>query len=236
MSEAFKGKMPIFAERLKALRGKTSQADFAEKVGISRPTVGFYESGDRIPDALTLKQIAEACGVTTDYLVGLSDNKTAENFEAGARFGLSDDALLHLEYFKTEHAHQMKKHPFRGQFLTSLDVLNRLLEEGDLQRICYSISALSLTERNRIKRSQELLEAIDRLTDEKKRLDPNYDPEEDPDYGQLWSDHRTENDYFNYSCWSVYKMLEQFSKEAIESVLDLWIERNEQHADNPEAR
>lgn len=93
MSEAFKGKMPIFAERLKALRGKTSQADFAEKVGISRPTVGFYENGDRIPDALTLKQIAEACGVTTDFLVGMSDNKVPENYDIGKRTGLVDVAI-----------------------------------------------------------------------------------------------------------------------------------------------
>lgn len=73
MIEEKNTKMPIFAERFNRLRGKKTQAEFAEFLGISRATVGFYENGDRIPDAMVLKQIAERCGVTTDYLVGLSD-------------------------------------------------------------------------------------------------------------------------------------------------------------------
>lgn len=54
-------RMPIFAERFAQLRGEMTQAEFAEFLGISRPTVGFYENGVRLPDALLLCQIAEKC-------------------------------------------------------------------------------------------------------------------------------------------------------------------------------
>ena len=62
-----------FRERFSKLRGDESQKDFATRIGISRPTVGFYENGDRLPQADVLKQIAERCGVSTDLLLGLSD-------------------------------------------------------------------------------------------------------------------------------------------------------------------
>ena len=62
-----------FRERFSKLRGDESQKDFATRIGISRPTVGFYENGDRLPQADVLKQIAERCGVSTDWLLGLSD-------------------------------------------------------------------------------------------------------------------------------------------------------------------
>ncbi len=100
MNEAASHRMPIFELRFNELRGKRSQAEFAEFLGIARPTVGFYENGHRIPDACTLKQIAERTNVTTDYLVGLSDNKTPENTAIGKVTGLSDMAIETLSAVK----------------------------------------------------------------------------------------------------------------------------------------
>ena len=100
MIEAKEKKLPIFAARFSELRGERTQADFAEFLGISRPTVGFYENGERIPDALVLKQISEKCGVTTDYLVGLSNNKTQETASIGDITGLSDKSIEVLKCLK----------------------------------------------------------------------------------------------------------------------------------------
>lgn len=100
MSEAKDKKMPLFAARFGELRGDRTQAEFAEFLGISRPTVGFYENGERIPDALVLRQIAERCGVTADYLVGLSDNRVPENEGVGHITGLSDEAVENLAFLK----------------------------------------------------------------------------------------------------------------------------------------
>ena len=69
-----------FAERFAKLRMdlRMSQDKFADFLGISRPTVGFYENGKRQPDAFVLKQIAERCGVSADYLLGLPNAKPSE--------------------------------------------------------------------------------------------------------------------------------------------------------------
>lgn len=86
-------RFPVFSKRFKALRGDKTQAEFADMVGLSRPTVGYYENGTRIPDALTLRQIAERCGVTTDYLVGLTNSKESDNI---SHIGLTDKAIQTL--------------------------------------------------------------------------------------------------------------------------------------------
>ena len=69
-------RLPIFTERFRELQGDRSNTEFAEFLEISRQTVGFYCNGDRIPDALTLKQIAEKCGVSADWLLGISNYPT----------------------------------------------------------------------------------------------------------------------------------------------------------------
>jgi len=62
-----------FMKTFQILKGDISAHEFADKLGISRQTVGFYCHGDRIPDALGVKTIAEKCGVSTDWILGLSD-------------------------------------------------------------------------------------------------------------------------------------------------------------------
>lgn len=87
----------MFAERFHELRGEESQQAFADRVGISRPTVGFYENGERLPLADALKQIAERCGVSSDWLLGLSDYRQAENGHLTVdAMGFSEAATIRL--------------------------------------------------------------------------------------------------------------------------------------------
>lgn len=126
MIEASKKKMPIFAARFSELRGDRTQAEFAEFLGISRPTVGFYENGERIPDALVLKQIAVRCGVTTDYLVGLRDNKTKVNTDIGVETGLSDNAI---ELLRTANKQKKKSANMNSaKKYYPIDILSLLIE------------------------------------------------------------------------------------------------------------
>ena len=67
-------RLPIFRRRLNELLGEMSTTEFAEKVGLSRQTMGFYLNGDRIPDSITLSQICRVCGVTADWLLGLTND------------------------------------------------------------------------------------------------------------------------------------------------------------------
>lgn len=70
-----KGRFPIFRERLNILLGDMSTTDFADKVDVSRQTMGFYLNGERIPDSLTLERICKVCNVTSDWLLGLTDDQ-----------------------------------------------------------------------------------------------------------------------------------------------------------------
>lgn len=90
-SRVKQGRLPEFKYRFKELQGTMSNTEFAEFLGMSRQTVGFYLNGDRIPDALALKQIAERCQVSADFLIGLSDIKPTElNQETAASLGLPE--------------------------------------------------------------------------------------------------------------------------------------------------
>ena len=63
----------MFSEKLKALRTakKMIQKDLADKVGVAKSVVSFYESGDRFPSYDVLIKISRIFNVTTDYLLGV---------------------------------------------------------------------------------------------------------------------------------------------------------------------
>ena len=69
----------MFQLRLKELRESCgySQYSFANKFGIAQSTVGNWEAGKRQPDFATLQKLADFFGVSTDYLLGRTDE--AEN-------------------------------------------------------------------------------------------------------------------------------------------------------------
>jgi transcriptional regulator with XRE-family HTH domain len=64
-----------FAERLRAARElrKMSQSDVAEKAGLMPSAVSHFETGRRSPSFANLKALSDALKVTTDYLIGRSD-------------------------------------------------------------------------------------------------------------------------------------------------------------------
>lgn len=53
-----------------------TQQELAEKLGISRSTIGMYETGAREPDFETLELIADFFNVDTDYLIGRTTQTT----------------------------------------------------------------------------------------------------------------------------------------------------------------
>ncbi len=67
--------MGNFQNIFKRLRtsSRLTQAEMAEKLGISRSTIGMYETGAREPDFETLEKIADFFNVDTDYLLGRTE-------------------------------------------------------------------------------------------------------------------------------------------------------------------
>ena len=70
--------MGDFQNIFKRLRNSCglTQAEMAEKLGISRSTIGMYETGAREPDFETLEKIADFFNVDIDYLLGRTDKTT----------------------------------------------------------------------------------------------------------------------------------------------------------------
>lgn len=67
----------IFATRTKTLRKERglSQTELAAALDISRTSVNLYESASRVPDITALARYASFFSVTSDYLLGLSDDR-----------------------------------------------------------------------------------------------------------------------------------------------------------------
>lgn len=139
-------RFPVFSQRFRSLRGKTSQDKFADFLGISRPTVGFYENGDHLPDALTLSQIAKKCNVSADYLLGLSDAKTKDDTAAIAATGFSKKSLDFIKQMANQ------SYTFAGMDDNRhiIDVINLFLESdaelffGFLQFLTFKKNILSV--------------------------------------------------------------------------------------------
>lgn len=93
MSETKNERYPAFHRAFVELQGNRTIQDFADLLGMSRATVGFYAAGTRIPDALGVKRIAERCGVSSDWLLGLSDYRQDQSRQLTvAEIGLSEES------------------------------------------------------------------------------------------------------------------------------------------------
>ena len=65
--------MLMLADRLRGLRGTESQTAFAARFGLKQAIYSHYETGRKKPSLEGLVEMAKVLGVTTDYLLGLSD-------------------------------------------------------------------------------------------------------------------------------------------------------------------
>ncbi|MBC3798464.1 helix-turn-helix domain-containing protein [Acetobacterium tundrae] len=97
----------MIGERLKSLRlmKKLSQIDLGKIIGISNVTLSQYESNDRQPDNKTLKAIADFFNVSTDYLLGLTDEpEPAKNLKEKLSWLLNEEHKGSITLFpKKDH-------------------------------------------------------------------------------------------------------------------------------------
>ena len=90
----------VFGKRLKELRkanGYTIE-QFADMVGISKSTLGYYENDKRMPDIEILSRIADTLNVNADYLIGRTNTTALKGkMKTVCEFtGLSDCAVEYL--------------------------------------------------------------------------------------------------------------------------------------------
>ena len=66
--------MSTLADRLRELRGETSQSEMARELNMARPQWIRYENGTSIPGADILERICRVHACSADWLLGLNDN------------------------------------------------------------------------------------------------------------------------------------------------------------------
>ena len=75
--------MAAFKDRLKDIResARLTQEELATKMGVSKGTIGNYETGRRAPDPEMLELIADIFNVDVDYLLGRTNTLPVLNLE-----------------------------------------------------------------------------------------------------------------------------------------------------------
>lgn len=69
--------MEIFAQRVKKLRQehKKTQKEMAEFLGVGLRAYQYYEGAKHYPEVPGLMKLADLFGVTTDYLLGRTEER-----------------------------------------------------------------------------------------------------------------------------------------------------------------
>lgn len=87
-----------FSQKLKGIRNTLglSQEQFADRLRVSRQAVTKWESGEGMPDAYNMKEIAKLSGHSLDYLL---DNEANDQKQSGF-FKAVHDAFVHYSDFE----------------------------------------------------------------------------------------------------------------------------------------
>ena len=95
-----------FADRLQDLIADSGKdvKTLASEIGVSSGALSKYQNDKGEPGITALYKIAKYFGVTSDYLIGISDNKKVENADIGNETGLSDEAI---DTLKSKRGNQM---------------------------------------------------------------------------------------------------------------------------------
>ena len=95
-----------FKDRLKEIRERRgwSQAELAQKSGLQPTAISHFETGGRSPSFDNLRRLADALNVSTDYLIGRSNEPAMAGPQTDSLFRdldkLSDDDLKAMEMMK----------------------------------------------------------------------------------------------------------------------------------------
>lgn len=131
-------KNALFPSRLRELRKEkgVSQDQLSKELGVSKSTIGLYETGDTLPDAKTLRDLAVYFDASADWLLGLSDVKTLDkNIRNICEYtGISEN---NIKWISRINLHQTMTEDLSKQLLKSL---NDFIMSDDFPDILVGIS------------------------------------------------------------------------------------------------
>lgn len=171
-----------FSKRLKELREENSlsREQLAEQLKLSYSTIAKYESGARNPDTDTLQKIADYFTVTTDWLLGRTDESKPGRITIPKSVGYRLLVLLKI-------ANELKQ----NKQIQTNDALKKLLDiVGDIEGLSVINKELDYLDLN----DYELLKVFG-------SPDAIYDFEEELGYDLIQKDLLKDgSDYFIYVC------------------------------------
>lgn len=90
--------MAVLGKRLKQARErkKLSQIEAAKLLGISNGTLSGYERNYRDPDTNVLEKMADLYEVSTDYLLGRTDDPAPSKVDKLRKLGLKENEEMHF--------------------------------------------------------------------------------------------------------------------------------------------
>lgn len=129
-----------FEDRLTDLikDSEESQNAIASKLGVSSATLSNYKSGKKDASISKLCLIADYFGVTTDFLLGRSINKTNENDAIGRELGLSDETIDILR--EDEKIFDSSK--ITPDYYSVANIINLLVNQVRFPELCKRFSDL----------------------------------------------------------------------------------------------
>lgn len=139
----YKDPFPCRFRNLIEEKGATLDA-LAAEFNTTRQTVSNWQNGVTVPDAVSICDIARYFGVTTDYLLGLTDVKTIEtDVRAVAEYtGLSEDAIKALSNPYNPHL-QCKINDIGGTFsapLSAKDIVSDFIKSKEFSTVSFEMT------------------------------------------------------------------------------------------------
>jgi transcriptional regulator with XRE-family HTH domain len=85
--------------RIREIRGRISQEEFARRTGINKSTLGRYERGTNAPDTNAVTAICKAFNVNSEWLLTGKGTVFSESYlntqETSEKMGLDDEILVY---------------------------------------------------------------------------------------------------------------------------------------------
>lgn len=168
-------KNALFPSQLRELRKEkgVSQETVARDLGVSKSTIGLYETGDTLPDAKTLRDLATYFDVSSDWLLGLSSVKSKDKSisEICDYTGLSECAVTKLNHYSSSSSGKIMLYLF-NELLNDDNIFTGNIHSFTLK---YVVASVALKRNLQDDSHQKYLETILEISHSafKKLLDGN---------------------------------------------------------------
>lgn len=152
--------MQIFSERLRALRKerKLKQGDVANLINGNRSTLSGYECEGKEPDMKTICKLAKVFEVSTDYLLGYSDERNHIEMQ------FVNDTVKFKEHY--DNLSDENKELVNKCMLDIYSLLNHDTKENTTERLVIYEEILNVLEHYRDEIRHDT-EAVDELNSQK---------------------------------------------------------------------